>query len=385
MPWKESDAMSERTKFVARLLDGERMSDLCREFGISRKTGYKLKERYCDQGPQGLYDQSRRPLSSPHRTASAIVERVVELRRRFPTWGPKKLRAKLVELEPESRWPAASTIGVIIKDAGLVDGRKRKRRAWPTPPSEQHDSVAANDLWAMDFKGQFRLGDGRYCYPLTVSDHYSRFLLGCEALENTKTDPAGHALETVFREYGLPKRIRSDNGAPFASTGLGGLTMLSAWLMRLGIRHERIEPGKPQQNGRHERIHLTLKQETTRPAAANMLLQQQRFDEFVAQYNDERPHEALAMKPPASAYKTSQRRLPVTLPAVSYPLHDVIKRVSQGGHVRLEKRDIFVSKALRGQPIGLRQLDSPTWLLSFMDLDLAYLDLDQRSVVPIPS
>lgn len=383
MPWKESDVMSERTKFIARLLDGERMTDLCREFEISRKTGYKLAERYAKAGPHGLYDRSRRPKRSPNRTAGSVVQRIVRLRRRYPTWGPKKLRSRLETLEPEVRWPAASTIGVILKDAGLVDGRKRRRRAWPTPSSERMDSSAPNELWCMDFKGQFRLTNRQYCYPLTVTDHFSRCLLGCEALTSTCTGPTANALELVFREHGLPHRLRSDNGSPFASVGLAGLSRLAVWLMRLGIKLERIEPGHPEQNGRHERMHLTLKQETTRPAAENMLLQQARFDDFRDQFNNVRPHEALQMQTPSAVHTPSERRLPQQLAPLFYPLHDIQRVVSDSGCIRMNKRNLYVGTAFVGVDLGLRQLELHTWLLSFMDYDLAYLDLQQRTLVPI--
>jgi len=319
MPWKVSDPVSERMKFITRLLEGERMSDLCGEFGISRKTGCKLRARYASEGLAGLYDRSRRPHRSPRRTPTVVADQVVALRQRYPTWGPKKLRARLEKLHPEVLWPAASTIGVLLKDAGLVDGRKRRRRAWPTPPSQRRESSSANELWSIDFKGQFRMGNSRYCYPLTVSDHFSRYLLGCEALEATKAEPAARALESVFRTHGLPERMRSDNGTPFASTGLGGLTQLSVWLLRLGIELERIEPGHPEQNGRHERIHLTLKQETTRPAGGNLLQQQERFDDFCTRYNQERPHEALQMRTPAAIYQPSARKLPEALEPPTYP------------------------------------------------------------------
>jgi transposase InsO family protein len=383
MPWKESDTVSERLKFITRLREGERMTDLCREFGISRKTGYKLVERYGSDGAQGLFDRSRRPRTSPQRTPDGVVEQVVRMRQRYPTWGPKKLRYVLQERQPEVRWPAASTIGVILKDAGLVDGRKRRRRAWPTPPSERCLSQAPNELWCFDFKGQFRLGDRRVCYPLTVSDHFSRYLLGCEALDSTRAVPTANALECVFREHGLPARMRSDNGSPFASTGLAGLTKLAVWLLRLEIELERIEPGHPEQNGRHERMHLTLKQETIRPAAHSMLQQQERFDDFRNRFNDERPHEALAMKTPKSVHRCSLRPLPGQLPPLSYPNHDLTKTVSQGGAIRLQGQDLYLCRALAGQDVGLTQLDTQTWLVSFMQLDLAYLDTQQRAAVPI--
>lgn len=385
MPWKESDPVTERVKFVTRLFEGERMADLCREFGISRKTGYKLRKRYEEEGPRGLYDRSRRPLQSPHRTAQVVADRVIALREKHQTWGPKKLRVRLQKLHPEVRWPAASTIGVMLKDAGLVDGRKRRRRAWPTPPSERVDSLAPNELWSIDFKGQFRMGNRRYCYPLTVSDHFTRFLLGCDALDGTQTDPAARALEAVFGAYGLPKRMRSDNGAPFASTGLAGLTRLSVWLVRLGIELERIEPGHPEQNGRHERMHLTLKQDTTRPAGNNALHQQERFDDFRGCYNDERPHEALQMQTPSSLYQPSERKLPEALEPPTYPLHDVDGYVTQAGVIYFENSRIYVSKALAGQRVGLRQLESGTWLLSFMQMDLGYVDISTTTVIPLPN
>jgi transposase InsO family protein len=385
MPWKESHRVSERMDFITRLRAGERMTDLCIEYGISRKTGHKLKKRFELEGPKGLYDRSRRPVCSPQRTPEAVVEQLLQMRHRYPTWGPKKLRAKLEREQPDVRWPAESTIGVLLKDAGLVDGRRRRRRAWPTPPSERVAAEAPNELWCMDFKGQFRLGNRLYCYPLTVTDQASRFLLGCEALSNTKTVPTAAALELVFRDHGLPQRMRSDNGSPFASTGLSGLTQLSVWLMRLGIQLERIDPGCPQQNGRHERMHLTLKQETTRPAAPTLMQQQERFDRFRACFNDERPHEALEMKTPSQVYKPALRRLPERLPEPAYPLHDEVRPVSRGGQIRFQGRDIHIGRALIGQHVGLRHIENDVWLVSFMDIDIAYLDPKDATVTPIPN
>lgn len=385
MPWRESDRMSERAKFLLRLQAGERMTDLCAEYGISRKTGYKLKARYEEEGWKSLADRSRRPHFSPNRTPQALTEQILGLRRKHPTWGPKKLKARLEALAPEVRWPSASTIGVLLADAGLTKRRQRRRHAWPTPPSERRSSQGPNDLWSMDFKGQFRMGNRRYCHPLTLCDHHSRYVLGCDALEGTRGEPASRALEAVFREYGLPERMRSDNGSPFASTGLGGLTTMSAWLLRLGIQLERIDPGCPQQNGRHERMHLTLKKEATRPAARNLLQQQEKLDRFRRTYNEVRPHEALGMKTPAAVYRPSTRRLPASLPEPDYALHDVVAHVTQAGVVHFRKRAYYVSRALRGQPVGLRQLDERCWLLSFMTYDLGYLDTEAHSLVPLPS
>lgn len=353
------------------------MTDVCLEFGISRKTGHKIWNRFEAHGFAGLGDASRRPLRSPHRTPRDIVGQVIELRRRYPTWGPKKLRERFLALHPGVHAPAASTIGVIIDDAGLVGGRKRHRRLVASPTSLRR-TTEPNQLWCIDFKGHFRLGDRRYCYPLTLSDHFSRFLLLCEALENTRGEGARAALEEGFREYGLPAAIRSDNGAPFASAGRLGLTPLSVWLLRLGIQLERIEPGHPEQNGRHERMHLTLKQETTRPAAANLLQQQERFDDFRNRYNTERPHEALHMLTPASAYVLSPRRYDPesALSPIAYPLHDHATAVFSDGsaYVRPLERRVYVGTAFAGENIGLRELASGTWLVCFLAYELGYLD-----------
>ena len=371
MPWKESHTMDERVRFISRLIDGERMVDLCMEFGISRKTGYKIWERYQRIGLTGLADGSRRPLRIPHRTTNEIERLVLNLRCMRPTWGPKKLKVKLDELHPGLKFPAASTIGDLLDRNGLVKPRdKRKGRFYPT---ELTNSSNPNDLWCVDFKGQFRLGNRAYCYPLTVTDHCSRYLLGCESLENTKEIGARPAFESVFDKYGLPDAIRSDNGAPFASRGLFGLSKLSVWWVKLGIRIEHIEPGCPQQNGRHERMHLTLKQETTRPPAANHLQQQERFDEFGRVFNNERPHEALEMKTPVSIYRPSNKTF--SDGPLEYPTHDAVRTVDMSGTIKLWKqRSCFLGRAFTGEKVGLRQLGSTSWLVTFAKLDLGYID-----------
>jgi len=359
------------------------MTDLCREFGISRQTGYLLDKKVRTLGPLGLGDLSRRPRRSPLKTPEEVVGEILKLRGRYPTWGPKKLKQRLFDLQPEVHWPAASTIGVILKDQGLVKGRKRRRRASPSP-TLLRESTAPNQLWCIDFKGQFRLGNGKYCYPLTVTDHYSRFLLGCEALSSTRSHPAEQALELVFRAYGLPEAIRSDNGAPFASTSHRGLSRLSVWLMRLGVELERIQPAHPEQNGRHERMHRTLKQDTTRPAAHNQLQQQERFDTFQRVFNEERPHEALQMKTPKVFYSPSAHPFPDRLSKLTYPLHDLTRLVSHNGSIRMGPAGkLFIGKAFAGQPLGLTQLQPQTWLVSFMDLDIGYLDLEAKRLLPI--
>ena len=376
MSWKVKDIMSQRVDFVLRLNQGERMSDLCREFGISRKTGYKFSHRYHQLGVGGLFDQSKRPMHSPKRTPPEIVEMVVAMRQRYPTWGPKKLHWKLEKEIEGVSIPAPSTIALILKHKDLVRPRKRKRRATPSP-LPLSTSQAPNDIWSIDFKGHFRLGNQRYCYPLTICDHFSRYLLGCEALESTKRHGTVMVLEALFKSYGLPTTMRSDNGAPFASSGLLGLTQLGVYLMRLGIALERIEPGHPEQNGRHERMHLTLKQEATRPASANCLAQQERFDAFVEEYNQERPHEALGMIPPAEHYQASKRPYPQNIKPLEYPLHDIVQNIYADGSMYFPplKKRLYISTALVGQTIGLRELEKETWQVDFMQTNLGYIDL----------
>src|SRR5690242_3795921 len=301
MPWQESSGMDERMRFVIRLKDGETMASLCREFGISRKTGYKIFERYEQSGLEGLSDRTRRPFRYANQLPDQIEAAIVAAKKEKPHWGARKIRERLLRRLPHAvKVPACSTIHAVMDRHGLVTHAIRSRtKAHGTPLSE---GVHPNDLWSTDFKGEFQLGDKRYCYPLTVTDHASRYLLLCEALESTREESALRAFERLFRERGLPRAIRSDNGVPFASPhGLFQLSKLSVWWLRLGISIERIKPGHPQQNGRHERMHLTLKKEATRPAGTNILQQQGKFDAFIEEFNQERPHEALAMKLPGRA------------------------------------------------------------------------------------
>ncbi len=302
MPWKASSVMEERLRFVARLLDGEAMTDVCRDFGVSRKTGYKIFDRYKEHGLEALSDRCRRPVRYGNQLPEQIEGLIVRLKAEKPHWGARKIRELLVRrLDGDIRVPAKSTIHAVLDRHGLVKRSGGPRhRARGTPLSA---GAGPNDLWCADFKGEFKLGNGRYCYPLTVTDHASRFLLLCEALDSTREEPAITAFERLFHERGLPLAIRSDNGVPFASpNALFNLSKLSVWWLRLGIAIERIVPGHPQQNGRHERMHLTLKKETTRPPGSNSLQQQERFDAFVREFNAERPHEALQMKCPAELY-----------------------------------------------------------------------------------
>ncbi|HMR79649.1 MAG TPA: IS481 family transposase [Polyangiaceae bacterium] len=369
MPWKDQGVVNQRMHFVTRLEAGERMAELCREYGISRKTGYKLMARFKEQGPEGLFDQSRRPLRISRRTPPEIVATIVALRKQHPTWGARKLRAWLERHEPALKLPTRSTFGDILRRNGLIEPRRSKQRT-PRYSSQLRTPTKPNDVWCIDFKGQFRMGDSRLCYPLTVSDQYSRFLLGVEGLEDTKTFGARVAMERIFSEYGLPEVIRSDNGTPFSSRGIAGLSRLSVWWLTLGIQPERIEPGHPEQNGRHERMHRTLKKETARPAKANILQQQERFDEFVEEFNFQRPHEALDDRPPGDVFVLSTRPY-VCRPTLEYPLHDLTKVVRDDGSLLLRKRQrFFLGEVLAGQPVGLRELDDGRWLVSFAHLHL---------------
>jgi transposase InsO family protein len=371
--------MDERLRFVSRLVEGESMSDVCREFGISRTTGYKIFERYKEDGPVALCDRSRRPIRYANQLPEQIEKLVVSCKREKPHWGARKIRELLLRRLPgDVRVPAISTIHAVLDRHGLVKHDKRRRnKATGTPLSP---GLTPNQLWCVDFKGEFKLGNGKYCYPLTVTDHASRYLLLCEAMEATKEDPAITAFERLFRARGLPAAIRSDNGVPFASpNGLYNLSKLSVWWLRLGIDIERIKPGKPTQNGRHERMHLTLKQETTRPPGANFLQQQEHFDAFVEEFNTERPHEALAMKCPAQLYATSPR--PYTgLPEIEYPFHDREIVVTCCGRICMHRKKINVSTVLAGQKLGIREVDDGIWLVSFLTYDLGYIDLEQRTL-----
>ena len=374
--------MSERMVFVSRLLAGERMGDLCAEYGISRKTGYKFKSRYEALGPAGLYDVSRRPRSSPGTTPAEIRALLIEARRAHPTWGPRKLLAIVRRRHPDVQLPAPSTVGGILDREGLVTPRRRRRRVIRLGELRR-EPLGPNDVWCADYKGQFRLGNGRYCYPLTVTDQASRFIVACEGFESIDGDEARTVFDDRFGRYGLPHAIRTDNGAPFASRGLFGLTRLSVYWLKLGIALERIAPGKPQENGRHERMHRTLKHETTRPAAATLLGQQERFDEWVSTFNETRPHEALEQEPPATAYRPSARGyVPGSEP--EYPLHDEVRTLSPSGHVKIlrGRSATFLSSALGCERVGIRELEDGRWLVSFASLDLGWIDPTTLTLTP---
>jgi len=363
--------MDLRTEFVNRVMRGETVAQLCREYGISRKTGDKFKQRFRRLGEAGLVDQSRAPKVIPHRTPPELVALIVAERKRHSTWGPKKLK-DVLEQRLKRVLPAPSTIGDILVRAGLVQSRVPRRRV-PAEPTVLREAHAPNDVWCIDYKGQFRLGDRSLCYPLTLTDQRSRFILGCEAMTTISDVAAREACEEIFGRYGLPKAIRSDNGVPFASNGLANLTQLSAYWMRLGIELERIRPAHPEENGRHERMHRTLKFETTRPPRTNLLQQQERFDEFVEEFNQERPHEALGMKRPAQIYRPSPRKLPSVLVEPDYPEHDDVVAVSRDGRIYFRRKQIHLSAGLAFQYVGLREEPDGRWLVTFMRRDLGHL------------
>jgi len=382
MPWRECSVTQERLRFVARLLDGEGMSEVCRDFGISRKTGYKIFNRYREDGLDALCDRSRRPVRYANQLPDQVERLIVDLKRDKPHWGARKIRELLVrKLAGDVRLPAKSTVHAVLDRHGLVQrARVRKNRPNGTPLSA---GAVPNALWCADFKGEFKLGNGRYCYPLTVSDHASRYLLLCEAFDSTREAPVIAAFQRLFHDRGLPGAIRSDNGLPFASpNGLYNLSRLSVWWLRLGISIERIKPGHPQQNGRHERMHLTLKKEATRPPGLNSLQQQARFDAFVREFNAERPHEALAMRCPAELYTASPRPYD-GLPDLEYPWHDRDILVTACGRICLHRKKINISIVLAGQKLGIKEVDDGIWLVSFMHYDLGYIDLEQRTLQTI--
>jgi transposase InsO family protein len=341
MPWMECSVMDERVRFVGRLLDGDAMSDVCRSFGISRKTGYKIFNRYRDEGLEALTDRSRRPVRYANQLPDQIERTIIRAKKDKPHWGARKIRELLVRrLAGDVRIPAKSTVHAVLDRHGLVGRARQRRQGCKAEGTELSQAIEPNDLWCADFKGEFKLGNRQYCYPLTVTDQASRMILLCEALESTRESPVIEAFARLFRDRGLPTAIRSDNGLPFASpNGLYNLSRLSVFWLRLGIALERIRPGHPQQNGRHERMHRTLKQETTRPPGANVLQQQARFDAFISEFNAERPHEAIEMKMPAELYTPSSRAYD-GLPEVEYPFHDRDILVTACGRICMHRKKI---------------------------------------------
>lgn len=374
MPWARTDWMSERVKFIAACLQAETsFSDLCLEFGISRKTGYKWVQRYEAEGVQALVDRSHAPHCHPHAVPDAVVEAILSIRRQHPRWGPLKLRVVLRRRQPWLTLPAASTVGDILKRHGLVRKRRRVRRS--SPYGERLRQYAApNAVWCADFKGCFPVG-GERCHPLTISDGYSRYLLRCRALRRPLSGDAQKVFASAFREYGLPEAIRTDNGSPFSTLAPAGLSRLAVWWLRLGIRPERIMPGRPDQNGRHERMHSTLKAETAKPPRTSFRSQQLAFDRFQAEYNGERPHEALGQQTPATLYRPSARPYPRGLPEVTYPAHFVTRVAYPNGVISFGATQWYVSDCLAGERVGLEEGENDCWRVYFSTMPIGVLDL----------
>jgi transposase InsO family protein len=349
------------------------MRELCERYGISRKTGYKWVERFEVEGVAGLQERSRAPQHCPHRIEPRVARALIEARRQHPSWGPRKLLVWLADRRPELALPAASTAGDLLKRRGFVK-RRRRRHPWKHPGAPGLVTEQPNDIWTADFKGRFRTGDGESCYPLTIADQHSRYLLACEALDSVKGTGVRPVFLRLFREVGLPRAIRTDNGVPFATTGIHGLSWLNVWWIRLGIAHQRIEPSHPEQNGAHERMHRTLKAETARPPAQTHRGQQRRFNRWRAEYNHDRPHEALGDRAPATAWRPSPRAYPSLIPKPQYPGHHLVRLVSNSGCFRWKARQIFVSQALEQQYIGLEEAADGIWSIHFYDVVLGKLD-----------
>lgn len=377
--------MEEKLRFVYEYeRDEQTMTELCEAFEIARETGYVWLRRYRQWGVGGLLERDRGARRHPNQTPVELEQRIVELRQAHMRWGPRKLKRVLERDQAGRKWPAASTIGALLKREGLVVGRKKRRKTAPYSEPLAH-ADQANRVWCADFKGWFRTQDGERIDPLTISDAYSRYLLRCQAVEKTDTARVQAIFEAAFREYGLPVAIRTDNGAPFASTALAGLSRLSLWWMKLGIVAERIEAGQPQQNGRHERMHRTLKEEVTMPTAKDRRAQQRALDEFRQEYNEVRPHEALEMQTPAQLYQPSPRAYPRSLPEPDYPEAMQVLTVKSHGHFRWKKHDVFLSEVLWGERVGLLPIDERWFTVYFATMALGRFDSWRRRVVPLPT
>jgi len=383
MPWKETCAMDEKVQMISDYLKGEHsISEIGEYYQVSRKTVHKWIRRYRSGGVTALQERSCTPFHHPNATPLEISSEIIFAKGQHKTWGPKKVVSYLKERYPQKPWPAVSTTQNILRKEGLVQTRKVRRH---TPPYSQpfQQCTRPNDSWSIDYKGQFRMGDGRLCYPLTITDNFSRYLLSCHALRHPSHEATRPYLERAFRQYGLPLVIRSDNGAPFASTGLGGLSRLAVWLIRLQIRPERIALSHPEQNGRHERMHRTLKEAACAPPQSNLSLQQKAFERFRPEYNEERPHEALGMKTPASLYRPSDRRYPDKLSQIEYDSWMSVRRVLPSGCIKWRNEFIYVSQALAGEPVGLKQIADTAWEVWFSFLPLGILDEIKKKVLPM--
>lgn len=382
MPWTETNPMSERGKFIKDWQRGHfTVTDLAQRYGVSRKTAYKWIGRYDGGGRPALVDRSHAPNTCPHKISDGMARRIVNARKRYPSWGPAKLLSWISTRNPKLELPATSTVGDLLRREGLVKPRRR-RRSWKHPGAPMIKTEAPNDVWTADFKGQFPTRNGTLCYPLTIADQHSRYLLACHALTSTRNTGVRPVFERLFREVGLPEAILTDNGVPFASTGIHGLSVLNVWWIQLGIGHKRIEPGHPEQNGAHERMHRTLKAETARPPATTLRGQQRKFTSFRKEYNEERPHMALGQGTPAKAWRPSRRPYPRAIPEPEYPGHHLVRLVCTAGTFRFRSRAVFLSHTLQGLHIGLEEIRDGIWAIYVYDVRLGTLDERDFRVYP---
>jgi len=383
MPWHQTDPVNERLKFVAAVQNGQRtMTELCEEYGISRKTGYKLLGRYSADGAIGLVDRSRAPRSHPNQTSASLEAEILRVRKARPTWGSKKILAVLERDKPAEEWPSRSTVDAILQRAGVVVPRGKRARRQPSAPPV----VAAaepNDVWSIDYKGWFVVGDGTRCDPLTVNDVYSRASLECRAMVSPKLEDVRRTLESCFWRLGLPRYMLSDNGPPFASSGLGRLSRLGVWLLRHGVQPVLIEPGRPDQNGRHERFHETLKQETATPPRSSIRTQQSAFVRFQKIYNEERPHEALGMKTPSDVYAPSRREMSFGVPEHEYAEGVEVRRVRRDGSMKWAGGYVFIGEAMAGELVGLKADEQDRWQVQLGPMRLGVLHERTRTVMPV--
>jgi transposase InsO family protein len=374
--------MNEREDFInAWLAPGNKMTKLCERYGISTKTGYKWINRFKEEGYFGLADRSRARHTQAHQTPERVVEQILELKLRNPDWGPVTIDSALYRSNPDFPWPAVSTIGEILKRHNLVKPRRKRPKVPPLTEPLAH-AVEPNDVWSGDYKGQFQLGNGRWCYPLTISDNCSRVLIACQGLYGPQLKPTMVAYEQAFRDYGLPRRIRTDNGFPFAMTTLGGLTPLTVWMIRLGVLPERIDPGCPQQNGRHERMHRTLKAKTASPPKGNLSAQQRAFNRFREVFNEERTHQGLGRGIcPMDVHRSSPRPYPERIPEMHYPDGYQVRKVKCGGYTQFNGHTYYLSRQLLGEYVGLEPIGLDLWQLYFGELKLAVVDERLKRVI----
>ncbi len=382
MPWKETCAMNERQRFIdAWLQPGSNTAHLCRRFHITRKTGHKWINRFKAEGSPGLIDRSRARLTQSHQTPDDVVEQILRLKHQHPDWGPVTIDSVLYRSDPDFPWPAVSTVGEILKRHNLVKPRHKRSKVPPLTEPLAH-AAEPNDVWSGDYKGQFQLGDGRWCYPLTLSDNCSRLLIACQGLYGPQLKPSMAVYERAFREYGLPRRIRTDNGFPFAMVTLGGLTPLTVWMIKLGVLPERIDPGCPQQNGRHERMHRTLKAKTASPPKGNLSAQQRAFNRFRKEFNEVRTHQGLGRGVcPMDRHRSSPSPYPSRLPEMHYPDAYQTRKVKCGGYIKVNGHAFYLTRQLIGDYVGLEPIGLDLWQLYFGELKLGIVDGRLKRVI----